>query len=626
MVNLLVTAIIEYEHWRYFTTTIDCEAACLSDNSGGQFEFHCSSCSKKLRAKVRSVGMSLQCPSCGQKITVPKPTSSPVDELVRQAEPTPTEPPKASTQDDSASSASSSLVRPSLFDVDELHLDTAPLEDVEERKRLTETAQHEKEAQRLRRIAAQQPWEQPAPEEIIPAHSRRQSVESRFKDAYTLIDEKGQPITSSLPNEPMKPSVFDSDLPALAKDNKPAVHADPHSEASTSADEIAASLSGGSPISLNVDELMAQAPQDMVEEKYRVLCPTCGTVEYVERKAEGTMVRCPDCLSKFRAPPPPSNWTPSLVSTRHKQFNEAAPLVENDDIAEIDHKQQQRTKDILARAQSELESEEKDYPDKYVEFDTKGFFRRTFAFALDPMAVGQIFGFSIVFALSFALMQFGLNTDGSLFRKGAALFCMLCGPAIGIVFGMPMISAALAQLEAAANKQERVTDWPSLNVFENFGDILSVACATIAAAIPGVILGLWLGGDLETAGRIQLALAMVGVMFLFPIFFLSVLDNGSPLQLLSTDVLRSVRQVSEAWGGYYIKMLVFFALTIIAWVILLGKDKSPMQAAIAGMMVPSLVFFMFQQLGLLADAIGEKLSFAPKEKPSQDKTQELEGE
>ena len=110
---------------------------------------------------------------------------------------------------------------------------------------------------------------------------------------------------------------------------------------------------------------------------------------------------------------------------------------------------------------------------------------------------------------------------------------------------------------------------------------------------------------------------MFTTFLLFPVFYLSILDSGSVLQLVTQDVLRSIKEVSEAWGGYYLKTMIAFSATMILWYILLGSGKSPILGAIAGGMVPGLVFFTFQQLGLLADAIGENLS--PSQLPSSEK-------
>jgi hypothetical protein len=147
-------------------------------------------------------------------------------------------------------------------------------------------------------------------------------------------------------------------------------------------------------------------------------------------------------------------------------------------------------------------------------------------------------------------------------------------------------------------------------MFDNLGDLLCVAMSLAMSAIPGFLIGYWLGGDAEGSGRIQLAGALVSVLLLFPIFLLSILDNGSLLQIVSRDVLRSMREVVDAWAGYYFKSAIFIAVTLLLWFLLLGKGKSAVLGAIAGAMFPVLVFFLFQQVGCLADLIGGQLSIS----------------
>jgi len=522
--------------------------------------------------------------------------------------------------------------RPSLFDVDELVLEGPAIENLHERQQQSRAIQEARAAEHRRRLAAEQQRQVPheAPVEVVQPHSRRQVAEAQFRDSYTLLEpgeatqgEKGtSPI--QLPHQ-VKRNVFDDDLPELvnAPDLQPQ---SPSSAAEFELDKIVASL-GKQAINLDLESLAPSVSPETFEDKYRATCPTCGTTQYVAPAAQGSKLKCPDCTSRFSVPPPPPNWKPSRVSTRHGTFDEHSPLAKGDEIGQIDRQRKQQTKAMLDRAEVELSEEEEEGKLYGTDFDTPGFLRRTFGFALDPVAVGIIIGYSVVFAVVFAMLQFGLSSDGSALRQGVMLFCALTAPAVAIIFGMPMISAALAQLEAAANQQSRVTDWPSMNVFEHFGDVMAVSVALIAASIPGYLLGTWVGADLVTAGRLQITGVMFTTFLLFPVFYLSILDSGSILQLISGDVLRSIKEVGEAWGGFYLKTMIVFLSTLIVWYLLLGDGKSPFLGATAGTMLPPLVFFTFHQLGVLADAIGENLSpslLPDSKKTDQGQTEEIE--
>ncbi len=300
------------------------------------------------------------------------------------------------------------------------------------------------------------------------------------------------------------------------------------------------------------------------------------------------------------------------------------PLTENSHVRQAEElaARKSRTDAMLAKAEQEIT--EDDLERLYDgDFDTAGFLRRTFGFLTDPVAVSFVVGYGIVFACVFALAQYGLNNRDSGFGRGALLLGVIGAPLIGILFGLPMLSAGLALLESVANGQKRVADWPGFDMFDNFGDLLAILAALIGSLLPGFLLGYWLGGDYDNAGRIQIAGMMFSTFCLFPVLMLSILDNGSLLQPISGSVIASIKPAIEAWGGYYFKTMLAFALTMLAWLILLGDGKSEALAALAGFTLSPLVFFTFQQLGSLADSIGEHLSFEFTPAKSDEEAEEL---
>ncbi len=66
-----------------------------------------------------------------------------------------------------------------------------------------------------------------------------------------------------------------------------------------------------------------------------------------------------------------------------------------------------------------------------------------------------------------------------------------------------------------------------------------------------------------------------------------------------------------SWAVYYFKTLIAFFAVFVAWAVLF---QYPILAALGGAMLPLLVFFTSQQLGVLAFDIGEHLSIALPEK------------
>jgi hypothetical protein len=105
-------------------------------------------------------------------------------------------------------------------------------------------------------------------------------------------------------------------------------------------------------------------------------------------------------------------------------------------------------------------------------------------------------------------------------------------------------------------------------------------------------------------------MVILGTMFTtflaFPIILLSMLDNESLFNPVSPDVWRSLSSGYEAWAAYYFKTFAAYTFVFIAWCILFGRY--PVLTAIAGGMLPWLIFFTAQQLGVLAMDISEQLA------------------
>ncbi len=568
------------------------------------------------------------------------------------------------TKKESKQTASTNKPPTNSFDVDDLQLESMAISDLADRHRDSEEIRNEKETKRRLQLAAEERRRQernPQSNEVAPLS--RQSIDTvatqPSQDDYSLLPEIAPTnsqarnnLASMLDDELLPKLAPEPSLPAAASNAKPASNttSKPTNSKPTS-NSNSSKLSNSRPLNSeptinspkdDLDDLDALIPDlepptknansmaffdDVVEDRYRITCPICGTAQYVAIESKGTQTQCPDCFSKYPVPGPPANWKPSKVAKRHDQFNTNSPLSSDQDTKAVDKQRKQLTTDLLERAEHDIEKETSD-EDRYgvADFDTNNFLQRTFGFLKDPVALGFIFGYSLVFALVFALIQYGIsNVDNAEFGRGAALFCIISGPLLGLLFGLPMISAALAQLEAVANHQAKVVDWPGFNMFDNIGDLMCVAISIGMSAIPGFLVGWTLGGDNAGSGRIILACVLFSVLLLFPIFLLSILDSGNLFGLITKDVARSMKEVSEAWASYYFKSAIFFSLTIVAWFMLLGAGKSAILAAIAGASFPLLVFFLFQQVGGLADLIGEHLSFSfATSEADDDKVEDLE--
>ena len=431
-------------------------------------------------------------------------------------------------------------------------------------------------------------------------------------------------------------SMFDDDLPDLAQlestPNKPHSVTDifqleglddlvPSSQAPRPTQRSASGAKGSAQGSAQWPGQAAPPPPPKpVGNDYRVTCRTCGTPMFLKLDRVGKKVSCSDCHSSFVVPPPPPGWSPIKQKVEIEDDGFDVPLSAPEVAQSANTLDSERTaaSEYLDKARQTIDDEELDSLYQG-DFDTIGFMNRTFGFLKDPTAVGQMVLYGFVFAGVFALAQFSKSKvdEGGFEGGGYLLVLFIFTTVISTIVALPMLSAGLALLESVANHQRRVAEWPSFNVFDNFGEILVILFSLLGSLLPGMLVGGLIG---RSGGAEWLILTgMMGTCFLlFPVLMLSMLDNGSPLQPFSGAVMTSIPQVPEAWGGYYLKTLVAFSSVMLLWFILLGRN--PVMSAIAGFTVPWLLFFTCQQIGTLADAIAEHLSFdfSPAE-PKKDK-------
>lgn len=542
----------------------------LSTGSPKILEFQCPKCEKRLKAGAQFAGRRVRCPQCSEPVRVPEKIPEKIPEM-----------------------------------------GVAPIVGVDDWLSL--------EAPVLEKTAKDATDAKPKKPTFVPGASSTSPANSTARNS----DNSSTPVPND-GKESSKRSVFDDDLPDLAQlESAPS---NSHSVTDIFQLEGLDELVPSSPAPRAAPPApwpSQSAPPKPVGNDYRVTCRTCGTPMFLKLDRVGKKVSCSDCHSSFVVPPPPPGWSPIKQKIELEDDGFDVPLSAPEVAQSANTLDSQRTaaSEYLDKARQTIDDEELDSLYQG-DFDTIGFMRRTFGFLMDPTAVGQMVLYGFVFAGVFALAQFSkTKVDGGGFEGGGYLLVLfILTTVISTIMALPMLSAGLALLESVANHQRRVAEWPSFNVFDNFGEVLVILFSLLGSLFPGMLVGGLIG---RSGGAEWLILTgMMGTCFLlFPVLMLSMLDNGSPLQPFSGAVITSIPQVPEAWGGYYLKTLVAFSSIVLMWFILLGRN--PVMSAIAGFTVPWLLFFTCQQIGTLADAIAEHLSFdfspsEPKGKESKD--------
>lgn len=625
------------------------------------FDFQCPKCGKRLKAGAAFAGRRVKCPKCSQPVSVPgERQSAPPPAGSVDPSPVSVDPSKAANSPLQAAPLKSVPVVSA--DDDWLNLGGPAIADLSERQQAVEENKLSKERERVARRNKEQQRQLRAPQ--VTAESLEQASQQRLRGQQPLPSGGGrvEDLEDDLPGlapvhaegkstargsakspaagQPeVKRSIFDDDLPELSELHAPtpsksadkllanhagielseldnlstlvpdlgSVPAVRGKSSGKTAARPAGKSTGQSGLPALFDDKQADGGAEDKDPEYRIECKACGTAQYVRLSLQGKKIKCPDCYLEFKIPPPPPGWS-SKKKAKLQLTGEDIPLSAAEELnhAEVLQSQRTRTAQMLQKAKQQVSEDDLDslYDG---DFDTAGFVQRTFGFFKDPVAVAHVIGYGFVFAGLFALGQFAANNLESTDGRRLLLLTVIGAPLAGMLFALPMLNGGLALLESVANRQKRVSEWPGFNLFDNAGDIAAITIALLAALMPGYLIGSWLSGEGAGAGRIQIGGMMVTTFALFPILLLSMLDNGSVFAPLSNSVFRSLSEAAEAWGGYYLKTLIAFSGTMLLWLLLLGKHEA--LAAAAGFLLPLLVFFTCQQMGALADAIGEHLSF-----------------
>lgn len=328
------------------------------------------------------------------------------------------------------------------------------------------------------------------------------------------------------------------------------------------------------------------------DDSFRVTCNTCGSLLYAKRTQVGERIRCPDCHSRVLVPQPPKPkpvFRPAIDEAESYRFQggdqplaprPADPFVKS-------------AAELLAKAEAAEAAAEEEQQWELPEFN--GWFQRLAIVFRDPVLLLHMLFLSL---LAFAPLALVIALDHPVM--------MPLGFAVALLVFSLVLANAFAVLQAVANGQDKVEEWPTFDPMAWLGNLL-LAVAAIAIAA-GPVFGI--AQLLFAAGPLTIALAMLSLYVLFPIVLLSMLDEGSVFVPFSADVTKSIALVPGQWGAAYFSSGGLFLLLFFLY--LVSGVCPPLVAA--GLLVGGLVigtFVYFAILGRLGYGIGEELNAAP---------------
>lgn len=525
----------------------------MSDANPNLLNFACPKCQKKLKAPSNLAGQKLVCPKCASPIRVPGvvETKNDDDEWL------------ALDESSKPKSAPTPEKRPAIKP-------KAPTSEPNSPLKPPESAKVDPDEFRL---APQEKKDSTVPPHPSPSVVTSQTTARR--------------------------SVFDDDLPDLVPiDDAPtASAAEPKPKSSQPAKPI---LVG------SLEELTLESPAligpmaSMLDEEFNFPCKLCGSLLSSSRSRIGTDTRCPDCFTQFSVPSPPQKK--KLVDV--KMDEDVARVT----FAPIDSQSvrgasisSEKTKEILDRAEQTIETEREEFDHLNGAFDTKRWLGFLFGFLRDPLVIAAAVGIGFltgVWLFSIAAMGTWVKLDATqVLIARLALLCVFCWP-IAVLISM----CGIAILTMAANRANKVVEWPFARLSESVGECAMVIVSVMAASIPGGMIGAAFR-SFNSHPMVAFAFAIIGIWGLTPILLLSMIDSGSVFEPYSKAVFSSIKSRPEAWGAMYMQTGLFLLLFFMF--MLITNSQTPVGDFVLGLVLPLTCFFVFNQYGVLAGRISQ---------------------
>lgn len=325
-----------------------------------------------------------------------------------------------------------------------------------------------------------------------------------------------------------------------------------------------------------------------------VVCSTCHTRMLATEDQVGQTLLCPDCGTASVVPPmPPPRRKPdpmegddggySLAAVGERPVPEPLPPVDDEP--------------------DEVEASERSRPRRRLPVPAHPFLDGTFDFALAPGMRACTFGL-IVWAAGFSLASLCAARAGSVREEGSWFVCAALMAISGLLALMWLTFAsacALAIVRDTSNGCDKVENWPGPIFTDWLLDPFYIFGSLCAGALPGAVAA-WL---LTGAGVSAEWLAAVSPFFFLPIVLLSMLENGSPLGVVSWPVLRTLRVAQGRWLAFYAASGVLLAAVVmVTWV---AWFFGPVVAAIVNTLIlPVAWFAYFRLLGRLALCLADR--------------------
>ena len=362
---------------------------------------------------------------------------------------------------------------------------------------------------------------------------------------------------------------------------------------------------------------VASRPADR---EYSINCQVCKSILSVQASQVGKQIRCPDCHSMVKVPPPPIKKPVQSTPIDQLASVDLAPVEATD--PRTAGGASLNTKAMLNKASKEIERERDEIEAVSGAFDSKEWLSRTFGFLSDSRLVWSL----VLLGLATAVCFYIGSTYGDLLvthnanlvarrvtrtiattpeQASTMLYRFVTG-VVNLLITLPIIATfilAVAIIPKAANRLKRIDPWPLMNHLRQYAAPAGVAAAVwYFAHLIGHTLSTPLG-ILKMPVTIQEAFAEFVPWLILPVVYLSMLESQSHKQPFSQSIYRSIAAKPDAWGAMYMQTGIAFVLFFVCAQI--GILQGAAFFAVAGFLFPWLICFLANQYGVLAGRVSD---------------------
>ena len=186
------------------------------------------------------------------------------------------------------------------------------------------------------------------------------------------------------------------------------------------------------------------------------------------------------------------------------------------------------------------------------------------------------------------------------------------------VWGVFAIPYYLHVFSATAAGDDRIDEWPELNMMGGIGQFIWLILLVFFGGIPGYLLFSLF--DYPIFGFI------LGAIFLSPMIFLSCMETDTLFTPISANIFRSFSVAARAWRRFYIISMILYILavcimTLLLWEIVWMNEENRVSVFAVSFQIALLFSILpviyLRYLGRLAWVIQEQVALARRKKEEQ---------